>query len=80
MSLLANSNGRSIAYDVPAHNRNWSFEPKLDWSDVYASGKEIYTYFNSFTEKYHLKDYIKARHQVVGACWNNDTEGHNVKI
>jgi cation diffusion facilitator CzcD-associated flavoprotein CzcO len=47
---------------------------------VYASSREIYAYFDSFAEKYHLKDYIKTQHQVVGAYWNNATEGYDVKI
>ena len=79
-SWLANNNGRSCACDIPSHNYTWSFEPKLDWSGVYASGKEIFAYFDSFAEKYHLKDYIKTQHQVVGAYWNNDSERYDVKI
>ena len=47
---------------------------------MYASSKEIYAYFDSFAEKYHLKDYIKTQHQVTGAYWNNATEGYDVKI
>lgn len=47
---------------------------------MYASGKEIYGYFNSFAEKYHLNEYIKGQHQVIGACWNNETAGYDVKI
>ncbi|KFZ13421.1 hypothetical protein V501_03716 [Pseudogymnoascus sp. VKM F-4519 (FW-2642)] len=72
--------GRSVACDVPAHNYTWSFEPNPDFSAVYASGKEIYDYFNSFAAKYHLNEYIRGQHQVIGACWNNETAGYDVKI
>jgi cation diffusion facilitator CzcD-associated flavoprotein CzcO len=65
---------------VPAHNYTWSFEPKLDWSGVYASSKEIFKYFNDFADKYNLKQYIKTRHQVVGAFWNNQKGGYDVKV
>ncbi|KAH6672068.1 hypothetical protein B0J14DRAFT_86014 [Halenospora varia] len=68
------------ACDVPSHNYTWSFEPKLDWSGVYASSKEIYKYFDDFSKKYNLKEYIKTEHQVVGAYWDDGTSGYNVKI
>ncbi|KAH7400496.1 hypothetical protein BKA64DRAFT_623271 [Cadophora sp. MPI-SDFR-AT-0126] len=68
------------ACDVPAHNYTWSFEPKLDWSAVYASSKEIFEYFDSFATKYHLKQYIKTEHQVVGATWDSGRGGYDVKI
>jgi cation diffusion facilitator CzcD-associated flavoprotein CzcO len=68
------------ACDVPSHNYTWSFEPKLDWSGVYASSREIYKYFDDFANKYHLKDYIKTQHQVTGAFWNNTTGGYDVKV
>ena len=65
---------------MPSHNYTWSFEPKLDWSGVYASSREIFAYFNAFTEKYGLKQYIKTEHQVTGAYWNNATGGYDVKV
>jgi cation diffusion facilitator CzcD-associated flavoprotein CzcO len=68
------------ACDVPSHNYTWSFEPKLDWSGVYASSREIFAYFNAFTEKYGLRQYIKTDHQVTGAYWNNATSGYDVKV
>ena len=36
------------ACDVPSHNYTWSFEPKQDWSAVYAGSGEIFDYFNTF--------------------------------
>ncbi|KAK2745565.1 hypothetical protein FQN57_003690 [Myotisia sp. PD_48] len=68
------------ACDVPAHCYTWSFEPKLDWSAVYAGSNEIYNYFNSFADKYALKQYIKTCHQVTGAYWNNRTNGYDLTI
>jgi len=68
------------ACDVPAHNYTWSFEPKLDWSAVYASSKQIYDYFNNFATKYGLHDYVKTKHQVSGAYWNEERGGYDVKI
>ncbi|ORY06899.1 hypothetical protein BCR34DRAFT_489804 [Clohesyomyces aquaticus] len=68
------------ACDVPSHNYTWSFEPKLDWSAVYASSKEIFQYFNDFARKYELHKYCKVEHQVVGAYWNKEKSGYDVHI
>ncbi|KAF2841023.1 FAD/NAD(P)-binding domain-containing protein [Patellaria atrata CBS 101060] len=68
------------ACDVPSHNYTWSFEPKLDWSAVYAGSKEIFNYFDSFAEKYHLKQYVKTEHQVSGCYWNKEKGGYDVKV
>ncbi|KAJ5713998.1 uncharacterized protein N7483_011179 [Penicillium malachiteum] len=68
------------ACDVPSHNYTWSFEPKLDWSGTYASSKEIFNYFHSFTDKYALQHYCRMRHQVVSAIWNTQEHGYHVKI
>lgn len=68
------------ACDVPSHSYTWSFEPKVDWSAVYAGSREIFAYFNDFAQKYGLHDYIKTRHQVVGAYWNNQKSGYDVHV
>ena len=78
--MSSTSNTNRCACDVPSHNYTWSFEPKLDWTGVYSGSREIYEYFDAFAEKYHLKDYIKTEHQVIGAYWNNSTGGYDVKI
>jgi cation diffusion facilitator CzcD-associated flavoprotein CzcO len=70
----------SCACDVPSHNYTWSFEPKLDWSAVYASSKEIFAYFNDFARKYGLHKYVKTKHQVGGAIWNQQKGGYDVQI
>ncbi|TPX15229.1 uncharacterized protein E0L32_004506 [Thyridium curvatum] len=68
------------ACDVPSHNYTWSFEPKLDWSAVYPPANEIFDYFDGFANKYQLKKYIKTRHQVIGAYWDHNIGGYDVKI
>lgn len=57
------------ACDVPAHNYTYSFEPKHDWSSVYASSSEIKAYFETFCDKYHLRHHIKTSHRVEHAQW-----------
>ncbi|KAF1990549.1 FAD/NAD(P)-binding domain-containing protein [Aulographum hederae CBS 113979] len=68
------------ACDVPAHNYTWSFEPKLDWSAVYAGSREIYDYFNGFTKKHGLDKFIKTKHQVSHAKWNDSKAGYDVQV
>ncbi|KAF2165627.1 hypothetical protein M409DRAFT_55523 [Zasmidium cellare ATCC 36951] len=68
------------ACDVPAHCYCWSFEPKLDWSAVYAGSGEIYNYFNNFAQKYRLDQYIQTNHQVTRAFWNEETAGWDVNV
>lgn len=68
------------ACDVPSHNYTWSFEPKLDWSAVYPPAKEIFDYFEGFAQKYGLHQYVRLQHQVVGAEWNHDKGGYDVKV
>ncbi|PPR03724.1 hypothetical protein CVT24_007372 [Panaeolus cyanescens] len=59
------------ACDVPAHTYTYSFEPKSDWSSIYASSEEIQQYFEDFSEKYQLQQYIKFNHQVSNATWDD---------
>lgn len=68
------------ACDVPAHNYTWSFEPKLDWSAVYAGSGEIYNYFDNFSKKYGLRRYCKTEHKVIGATWNDEKGGYDVVV
>lgn len=62
---------------MPSHNYVYSFEPKADFSSVYASSSEIQDYFESFVRKYHLEEYLKLSHVVEKATWVEDSrEGH----
>ena len=55
--------------DIPAHNYTYSFEPKHDWSHVYAGPEEIEQYFASFSRKHSLVKYIRTRSLVTRAEW-----------
>ncbi|KAF4447581.1 phenylacetone monooxygenase [Fusarium austroafricanum] len=68
------------ACDVPSHNYTWSFEPKTDWSANYASSGEIYDYFKGFSDRHGLDEYIKLRHQVVGARWDDMEAQWHVQV
>ncbi|KAJ9643321.1 hypothetical protein H2204_002217 [Knufia peltigerae] len=68
------------ACDVPAHNYTFSWEPKLDWSAVYAGSAEIKKYFQDFAAKYDLDKFVKLNHQVVGAYWDDKVGKWNVQV
>ncbi|KAF8645072.1 hypothetical protein AX16_008130 [Volvariella volvacea WC 439] len=60
------------ACDIASHAYIYTFEPKPDWSSMYAGTNEIESYFNSFATKYNLRPYIKTQHQIIGAFWVED--------
>ncbi|RPD59865.1 FAD/NAD(P)-binding domain-containing protein [Lentinus tigrinus ALCF2SS1-6] len=59
-----------VACDVPAHCYQFSFEDKRDWSSFYAPGHEIQQHLQDVVEKYRLMRYIKLRHEVVHAQYD----------
>ncbi|KAG8159088.1 hypothetical protein KVR01_010749 [Diaporthe batatas] len=64
------------ACDVPSHNYVYSFEPKADFSSVYASSSEIQSYFQGFVSKFGLGKYLKMSHCVEETTWKEDkTQG-----
>ncbi|KAI1463441.1 FAD/NAD(P)-binding domain-containing protein [Daldinia caldariorum] len=60
------------ACDVPSHNYVYSFEPKADFSSVYAGSDEIREYFEEFADKYDLNKHIKLSHAVEETTWIED--------
>lgn len=41
-----------IACDIPSHDYNYTWDPKWDWSQFFASGGEIQKYFEDFAERH----------------------------
>ncbi|RDL40439.1 Monooxygenase [Venustampulla echinocandica] len=74
------NNYPGCACDVPAHNYTYSFEPKHDWSSLYASSSEIKTYFEGFSSKYQLGKYIKCCHEVQHSKWLESTGQWTVDV
>ncbi|KAL4898718.1 hypothetical protein BDV59DRAFT_197596 [Aspergillus ambiguus] len=58
------------ACDIPAHTYQATFEPNKEWSTFYASAPEIHKYWKRVVEKYGCMKYVKFKHQVCGATWN----------
>lgn len=41
-----------VACDIPSHDYNFTWDPKPDWTQFFASGKEIQGYFEDFAERH----------------------------
>lgn len=41
-----------VACDIPSHDYNFTWDPKPDWSQFFAAGKEIQGYFENFAERH----------------------------
>jgi cation diffusion facilitator CzcD-associated flavoprotein CzcO len=61
--------------DIPAHSYQFSWSRNPNWSTFYAKAEEIWQYFEDTAVKFDLKKFIKFRHRVECATWN---EGHGV--
>jgi cation diffusion facilitator CzcD-associated flavoprotein CzcO len=66
--------------DVPSHTYQADFEPNVEWSHFYASGKEILQYWKKVAKKYGCMKYIKLKHKVVEACWSDERAKWDLKV
>jgi hypothetical protein len=41
-----------VACDIPSHDYNFTWDPKPDWSQFFASGPEIRGYFEGFAKRH----------------------------
>jgi cation diffusion facilitator CzcD-associated flavoprotein CzcO len=61
------------ACDVPAHLYSFSFEPRADWPQKYASQAEILRYLVHCVRKYDLEPHIRLGVEVIEARWDQAT-------
>ena len=66
--------------DFPSVNYTYTFEPKGDFSSVYATAAETREYFEGFRTKHGLGKYCRLRHRVVGARWADDVARWEVQV
>ncbi|KIP12732.1 hypothetical protein PHLGIDRAFT_123818 [Phlebiopsis gigantea 11061_1 CR5-6] len=59
-----------LACDIPSHCYQYTFFPHTQWSAVYAPGAEILAYLQNVVATYGLEKYIKLRHEMVAAKWD----------
>jgi cation diffusion facilitator CzcD-associated flavoprotein CzcO len=56
--------------DIPSHLYSFSFEPRRDWRQAYASQADILDYLKHCTHKYKLESHIRFGAEVTDAQWN----------
>lgn len=69
-----------LACDIPSHTYQLSFEPNLRWSAFYAPGPEILAYLQQVAAKYHVEKYVKLRHKLSGANWDEEHGKWTLKL
>jgi len=60
------------ACDVPSHLYSFSFEPRADWPERYASQAEILKYLKHCVRKYGLEPHVILGAEVTEASWNEE--------
>ncbi|KAL2853502.1 hypothetical protein BJX68DRAFT_264970 [Aspergillus pseudodeflectus] len=58
--------------DIPAHNYAYSFAPNPAWPNYYATSEQIHAYMHNVADKYECKQYIRFRHTIRSAVWEED--------
>jgi cation diffusion facilitator CzcD-associated flavoprotein CzcO len=67
------------ACDVPSHLYSFSFEPRADWPQKFASQPEILKYLRQCVQKYGLASHILFGTEVSEARWNEETAHWTVR-
>ncbi|KAL3455430.1 hypothetical protein BJX64DRAFT_297637 [Aspergillus heterothallicus] len=58
--------------DIPAHNYAYSFAPNPAWPNYYATSEQIHAYMHDVADRYGCKQYIRYRHAIKSAVWNEE--------
>jgi len=67
------------ACDVPSHLYSFSFEPRADWPERYASQAEILKYLRHCVQKYRLESHVLFGAEVTEAIWNEEAAHWTVR-
>ena len=77
--VWSNNRYPGAACDVPSHLYSFSFEPRADWPQKFASQSEILKYLRHCVQKYGLAPHILFRTEVSEACWNEEAAHWTVR-
>jgi cation diffusion facilitator CzcD-associated flavoprotein CzcO len=69
-----------VACDIPAHDYNFTWDPKTDWSQFFASGAEIQKYFEDFAERHGSKKYMRLNTKVIEGRWDQEAGIWNITL
>jgi len=68
------------ACDIPSAAYQFTWERNPNWSQYYSESPEIWRYFKDTTDKYGLNKYIKLKHQITGATWDDEAGEWEIKV
>ncbi len=69
-----------IAVDIPSTTYSYWFEPKPDWSRLFAPGAEVKAYAQDVATKYDVRRHMRFNTTVEGAQWDEETAGWRVGL
>lgn len=61
-----------IAVDIPSTTYSYWFEPKPDWSRLFAPGAEVKQYAADVADKYDVRRHMRFNTTVEGAQWDEE--------
>ncbi|CZR68740.1 related to monooxigenase [Phialocephala subalpina] len=59
-----------VRCDIPANVYQSTFSPNTQWSEEYAQGSEILSYWKSVAEKYDVYKYLRFSQEIKKAEWD----------
>ncbi|KZV72482.1 FAD/NAD-P-binding domain-containing protein [Peniophora sp. CONT] len=66
--------------DIPSHCYQLTFAPNTQWSGFYAPGPEIRAYLQGVVDKWKLARFLKLRHELVGAKWDESAKKWRLRM
>ncbi|OBI31235.1 monooxygenase [Mycobacterium sp. E1386] len=69
-----------IAVDIPSTTYSYWFEPKPNWSRLFAPGREVKQYAADVADKYDVRRHMRFNSTVEGAQWDEDAEVWRVAL
>lgn len=60
------------ACDIASHSYQFSFNPKPDWSALYAPSHEIREYIEQTAKKYGVDRFVRLQHEVTECTWDQE--------
>ena len=63
--------------DTNTFQFTWARKP---WTHFYSYSEEIWRYFRDVAEQFDLLKYMKLRHEIIGAYWDDESGLWNIKI
>lgn len=74
------NNYPGVRCDVPAHVYQSTFEPNTQWSEVFAQGPEILSYWQGLARKYGVDSRTQFNSKVTRATWDETRAQWHIKI